>query len=187
LTSYGIRHRVIDVDVDDGELCPHGRDPRSWVMALAYLKAAAGRAACGPDLEPVVLLGADTVCVHDGEIIGQPRDEAHARRMIAEFSDREHLVLTGVALVDQSGLHRDVFMSLSRVQVGALSQREIEDYVRSGLWRGKAGGYNLRERIDAGWPVLYDGDPTGVMGLPMSIVVPRLSQFAKRCRASQTA
>ncbi len=179
LTSHGIRHSVVNVAIDDGELCSLGREPRSWVMSLAYLKAAAGRCdALFVHEESAVLLGADTICVQGGRIIGQPRDEDHARSMILELSNGVHDVLTGVALLDPLTGRRDLFFSAARVRVGHLLPVEVDSYVASGLWQGKAGGYNLGERLDAGWPIDFEGDPTGVMGLPMTLLVPRLSRFA---------
>jgi len=62
------------------------------------------------------------------------------------------------------------------VRVGPISDEQIEAYVASGEWRGKAGAYNLSERIEAGWPIECLGDPTTVMGLPMR----RLPEWLKR-------
>jgi septum formation protein len=50
---------------------------------------------------------------------------------------------------------------------GDVDDDAIDEYVASGQWRGKAGGYNLEERLEAGWPIECEGDPTTVMGLPM--------------------
>ena len=72
---------------------------------------------------------------------------------------------------------REVFVDRAEVSWGAVSDAEIDLYVVSGAWRGKAGGYNLRERIDAGWSIEFDGDPTSIMGLPMRALGPRLARF----------
>ena len=58
-----------------------------------------------------------------------------------------------------------------------LDDGEIERYVSAGGWRGKAGGYNLAERLAAGWPIRCEGDPTSVMGLPMARVAPLLREL----------
>ncbi|KAA0215200.1 MAG: septum formation protein Maf [Leptolyngbya sp. PLA3] len=180
LTSHGVRHEVIDADIDDAELAPGDRDPRSWVMALAYLKAQAGALGSRDAmlLDGTVFLGADTVCVKDGQIIGQPADEADARRILHLFRDTDHEVLTGVALLDTRTGQRDMFVDVARVHVGHVSDQQIEDYLASGHWRGKAGAYNLSERLEAGWPITYQGDPTSIMGLPMEALTARLSRFA---------
>ncbi|MCL4222320.1 MAG: Maf family protein [Phycisphaerales bacterium] len=180
MTSHGVRHQVIDAGIDDGELAPGNRDPRSWVMALAYLKAqAAARAARdSTHLYGSIVLGADTVCVKDGQIIGQPVDEADARRILSLFRDTDHDVLTGVALLNTRTGQRDLFVDVARVEVGHVSDEQIEDYLASGQWRGKAGAYNLSERLEAGWPITFQGDPTSIMGLPMEALTARLSRFA---------
>lgn len=97
---------------------------------------------------------------------------------------RGHRVVTGVALVrphpparipvppyaqaaEPPPLWRVLFADSARVRLGPISAVQLEEYLDSGLWQGKAGGYNLAERQAAGWPVQYDGDPTTIMGLPI--------------------
>jgi septum formation protein len=72
---------------------------------------------------------------------------------------------------------RHLFADAARVTMGALSDSDLENYLASGQWHGKAGGYNLLERIDAGWPLTYQGDPTTIMGLPMNRLVDRLNSI----------
>lgn len=176
LERHGLRHAVLDAGVDDGELSPGTADPRAWVMSLAYLKAAAGLEAARATLGPGwVVLGADTVCVDRGRIIGQPADGAEARAIIAGFRGREREVYTGVSLIDVDRSRRVIFLEAARVGLGWVPDEEIERYVSSGHWRGKAGGYNLLERLDAGWPLTYSGDAEGIMGLPMGAVKRRLA------------
>mgnify|MGYP000565195822 CR=1 FL=1 len=128
----------------------------------------------------VVILGADTVCAVGGRIIGQPRDEAHARDMINTLSDGEHQVLTGVALICPGTLRREIYVDESLVRVGVISDEQRESYLATGQWKGKAGAYNLSERMDAGWPLECVGDPTSVMGLPMATLEQRVSAFCER-------
>ena len=76
--EIGVAHAVIPAGVDDGDLSPGGVDPAQWVAALAYLKAASSAQlfVANPLVEHkvnTVVIGADTVCVHDGVILGQPR------------------------------------------------------------------------------------------------------------------
>lgn len=180
LESHGLRHRVVDADLDDGDLSAGDASPRAWVMSLAYLKAAAGLAAARGTLEPGwVVLGADTVCEADGKIIGQPRDEGEARAIIRGFRGREHAVYTGVSLIDVDSLRRVISLDASRVSVGWIEDDAIEAYVSSGAWRGKAGGYNLAERLAAGWPITCSGDPDGIMGLPMGLLRAELAELVR--------
>jgi len=169
LEGAGYRFAVMDPGVDDGRLTPGRVEPHEWAVALAYLKAWAvlDRVRGARGRGSALVLGADTICVQDGRIIGQPRDGGHAGRMIRSFVDREHEVITGVALIDASSGRRDLFADRARVRFRAISNAQIDAYVATGQWEGKAGGYNLHERLDAGWPIEYSGDATTIVGLPM--------------------
>ncbi|MFI4897224.1 MAG: Maf family protein, partial [Phycisphaerales bacterium JB059] len=175
LREHGFEFELASCSVDDGALRPgNASDPRAWVMSLALLKASA---AVGDPLASsgrMVVLGADTVCVRDGQIIGQPEDEAHARRMVRLLADGEHEVLTGVALICPGTLRREIYVERSVVRVGVIEDAHIDEYLATGRWRGKAGAYNLAERQRAGWPLECVGDPTSVMGLPMATLDERL-------------
>jgi septum formation protein len=152
--------------------------PAHWVAALAYLKAWAGTQL--PDASDCcVVLGADTTCVKGERMIGTPADETQARAMLRDLSDSEHEVITGVAIIDRRVPRGVIFTDSATVHVGALSDSMIDQYVAGGGWRGKAGGYNLSERMDAGWPIRFVGDQTTVMGLPMGALVPILRSLAK--------
>ena len=90
-------------------------------------------------------------------------------------------MVTGVALLwvtPEGDRRREILVDLARVTVGAIGPERIRAYIRSGQWRGKAGAYNLGERIEAGWPISYVGDPTTVMGLPMRALIARLDEAA---------
>jgi len=176
LEQHGYEYGLAESGLDDGELIPGGVDPASWVMALAYLKANAAAKKLSEEDRTRPVLGADTVCVVGGEVIGQPRDADDARRILELVSNGEHEVLTGVALICPCGHKRDVFFDRTTVRVGDLGPF-IDAYVASGDWRGKAGAYNLSERLEAGWPIEYDGDPTSIMGLPMDRLAARVDAF----------
>ncbi len=182
----GVRHRVLPAPIDDGQLLPGEVDPHQWVAALAYLKAASSAQlftaslADGSVVEPklnTVVIGADTVCVHDGEILGQPRDRDHARAMILAMSDATHEVLTGVAIVDPLTGRRELFIDRSLVRVGTIPEHDIIAYLDSNQWVGKAGAYNITERLAAGWPITFDGDETSIVGIPMTRTLERVARF----------
>lgn len=167
LVEEGIAHEVCDTGVDDGVLAAPTVAAAAWVTALAYLKAVAAA-----DLVPEgdLVLGADTVCVMDGEIIGQPRDDSHAARMVMGFAGRSHEVLTGVCLIRVGTGERWLRHDRALVWLGHPPMREVSAYVASGGWRGKAGGYNYIERLEAGWPLEVEGDVDTVVGLPRRVL-----------------
>ncbi|HED54765.1 MAG TPA: septum formation protein Maf [Phycisphaerales bacterium] len=178
LDRAGVRYELASTMVDDsGLVAGRGVEPEQWVMALAYLKAAGGCEGITGDGD-VVVLGSDTVCVDGGAVLGQPSDEAHAERMLRGFVGRTHRVLTGVALVNPATGHRELFYDSAVVRWGDVDQGEIGSYIASGQWRGKAGAYNLDERLSAGWPIEYEGDPGTIMGLPMRMLLDRLSAWS---------
>lgn len=179
LEEAGIPHTSQDPGIDDGLLRPGGATPSHWVAALAYLKAACALARHGRI--GACILGADTVCIVSGRIMGQPRDEADAAAMLHAFEDRPHQVLTGVAILsgpDQGSLaRREIFADSATVHMGVVGPARMAEYLSTGAWRGKAGAYNLEDRLAAGWPIRFDGDPTTVVGLPMRLLLPRLRRL----------
>ena len=180
--QIGIRHAVVPALVDDGQLAPGNVDPNQWVAALAYYKAASSAQECiatgsiDPTMHTVVI-GADTVCVHNGQILGQPADRQEAHAMIVSMSSAVHEVLTGIAIVDPKTGRRELFVDRSIVTVGEIAEHEIVSYLDSNQWQGKAGAYNITERLAAGWPITFSGDETSIVGLPMTRTLERVSQF----------
>lgn len=176
LREASIDFDTIEDGVDDSELTPTRADPRHWAAALAYLKASSAHRSLCHDKCSSVVLGADTIVVKGDRIIGKPRDRDHARRIIEALRDGSHHVITGVAIIDDSS-RRLIFADDTLVEVGHISQNQIDSYLATDLWRGKAGAYNLLERHEDGWPITWDGDPTTVMGLPMLRLIPLLRRY----------
>jgi septum formation protein len=178
LEQAGIPHFAGDPGIDDGVLRFDGGTPEQWVASLAYLKARAG-SDLSTDSE--VVLGADTVCIVDDRVLGQPRDAADAAAMLRSYENRAHRVVTGVALIYRDGpggpSKREIFADGATVRLGTLGPERIDAYIESGKWRSKAGAYNLEERLLAGWPIEFDGDPTTIVGLPMKRLIPRLRRL----------
>ena len=157
--------------------------PSALATALAEKKA---RSLAEQLRQSAVILAADTICVDERDnLIGTPSTEGEAREMIRTFSDCSHQVVTGVCLLavkaasgEQAAIETVKHAAdIAHVTLGKLSADQVEDYLALGTWQGKAGGYNLTERVDAGWPIDVQGDPTTVVGLPMAKVVPLLIEM----------
>lgn len=177
LEQSGVEVEVSPPDVDDGELQPGMISPIGWTMALAYLKARRVADSLRERLGPALtgsILAADTVCAHEGRILGQPDDIDEARDMLRSFRNTSHQTITGVCLLDLARGERHLLADAATVHVGAIPDDEIERYLATGEWRGKAGAYNLIERQRASWPIDCDGDPATVMGLPMRKLTARM-------------
>lgn len=140
--------------------------PVQYVKRLARMKAAAVAAQQGEGL----VLGADTVVVVEGEILGQPVDDQEACRMLRLLRGKWHEVLTGVALV-RAGISgcSIVDHETSRVRFAAMSDAEIEWYVVTGEPAGKAGAYAVQGR-GALFIEEIQGDYFNIVGLPIRLV-----------------
>jgi septum formation protein len=166
LTEWGYPHHAVKPPIDDGELVRGHVSAGAWVASLAFLKARSVWDTLDPTTgASTIVLAADTIVHKNGEILGQPRDPADARRIVSTLVRGTHRVLSGVCLIAQG--ERVWFVDASIVTVGDVPADAIEAYIDTGHWRGKAGGYNLHERIKDGWPISYEGDDTSIMGLPM--------------------
>ncbi len=149
-----------------------GRSPRTLAADLARQKALSLRPSIDDD---AVILAADTLCVAaDGRLIGTPASRAEARRILVGFREAAHEVITGVALLRRLDPAPRLLVAAAAVLLGPLADDQIDAYLDTDQWRGKAGGYNLSERLDAGWPLTVTGDPTTVVGLPMRALLPAL-------------
>jgi len=116
------------------------------------------------------VLGADTVVVVDGEILGQPRDTQDARRMLQLLRGKWHEVLTGVALVraEKNGCSI-VDHESTRVRFSQVSDEEIDWYIATTEPRGKAGAYAVQGSASL-FIEEIQGDYFNIVGLPVRLV-----------------
>jgi septum formation protein len=157
---------AVDESLDDGEAAA------DYVRRLARAKAEAGAASRLFGL----VLGADTVVVVEGEILGKPRDDEDARRMLRTLSGRWHEVLTGVALVRAESGRTLVGVETTRVRFAEMSEEEISWHVATGEPLDKAGAYALQ-----GHAALFiegiEGDYWNVIGLPVRLLYELVRRF----------
>jgi septum formation protein len=147
---------VVAADIDEA---PRLKEtPRALALRLARAKAGA---VAEPD---AVVLAGDTVVAVGRRLLGKPRDAAEARAFLQLLSGRNHRVLTGVAVAADGAVRTRVVET--RVAFKALSETEIENYVESGEWRGKAGGYGVQGRA-ARFVVGIVGSYSNIVGLPL--------------------
>ncbi|MGH9413442.1 MAG: Maf family protein [Terriglobales bacterium] len=159
LESCGWRVEVHSANIDESHR--PGEPAADYVHRLARAKAAA-------IVEPsACVLGADTIVVLGDELLGKPRDDAHARSMLQALSGREHEVLTGVCL--RRGSTELAAVETTRVWFAPLSAPEIDGYIASGEPRGKAGAYAIQGRAACFIPRI-EGSYSNVVGLPLALV-----------------
>lgn len=153
-----------DVDVSDiHEHIPGAARPAEVVEHLA-LRKARDVAARHPD---ALTLGADTIVVLDGEILGKPSDAVEAAQMLRRLSNNAHVVFTGIALVSSD--HTVTAHETTRVTFTDMTDAEIDAYVASGSPMDKAGGYGIQDDRGALFVRRIDGDYYNVVGLPLQL------------------
>jgi septum formation protein len=135
-------------------------DPGELVEHNALLKA---RAVPGP-----LVLGSDTAVAVDDDVLGKPAGPDEARAFIGRLSGREHAVWSGVALV--TGEDERSAVDCARVTFRTLEAKEMDWYVATGEWQGRAGGYAIQGR-GAALVERIDGDYNCVMGLPVAALM----------------
>ena len=159
LAAAGIVFTARAANVDE-QVLP-GELPDGHVRRLARAKAQAIAA----DMPDVVVLGADTVVVVDGEILGKPRDGEDARRMLALLSGRRHEVFTGVAVACQGRVVDTV--EVSTVDFAPLTPAEIGWYVASGEPLDKAGAYAI-QGLASRFVTRIAGSYSNIVGMPVA-------------------
>ena len=160
LDGLGVEFEVVVPDVEE---VSEG-DPAEVVVENALRKARAGLEQAG---KGTLVLGVDTDVVLDGRVLGKPEDERGARRRLAALSGRPHEVLSGVAL---AGRGERSALARSTVAFRALSEAEIDRYVRSGEWRDRAGGYAI-QGLGSTLVESLHGDLSNVIGLPIATLL----------------
>ncbi|BAD39355.1 Maf family protein [Symbiobacterium thermophilum] len=168
LRQVGIPFVVAVPEVDEHAV--HADSPAELVERLALRKARA----VSVRYPGAIVLGADTIVVVDGEVLGKPADRAEAEWMLGRLSGRSHQVLTGVALV--RGDEELVAHEETVVRFAPLSREQIQWYVETGEPMDKAGAYGIQGRA-AALIASISGDYYNVVGLPLHRTVQMLTQF----------
>lgn len=162
LSAVGWPFEAIVAGID--ESVRRDEDPAAYVQRLARGKAEVVAAS----LDSGLVLGADTTVVVNHQILGQPVDDADAKRMLLLLNGKWHEVLTGLALVRVGGESR-VEYETTRVRFADMSEREIDWYVATGEARGKAGAYGIQGAAGL-FIEEIQGDYFNIVGLPIRLV-----------------
>ncbi|MFY9647800.1 MAG: Maf family protein [Terriglobales bacterium] len=171
LRNAGISFEVQPADIVEDPL--PGESAKDCAERLAREKALAVAGQRPRD----TVLGADTVVVVDGELLGKPCDASDAARMLRMLSGRLHQVITGVCLVSSG--EPFVASETTLVTVSKISEQEIADYVASGEPMDKAGAYAI-QGIASRWIPRIEGDYSNVVGLPVALVWRMLGESSCR-------
>jgi septum formation protein len=173
LTLVGIAHEVRPADIDEEYLA--GEQPRAHAERLAREKTEV-IARESPD---ALVIGSDTIVVVDGDVLGKPRDEAHAAAMLSRLSGRAHTVITAVA-VRWRGVELSAVEEVG-VTFHSLAREDIAAYIATGEPMDKAGAYGI-QGYGATIVARVDGDYFAVMGLPLQRLVLLMAELGVRYR-----
>lgn len=203
LAGVGTDVRYERPDVDEAAIAAGIADPVAAAVQISLAKVHAvvsrleGDVRWGPG--PALVLGADTLVVHEGVGVGKPNDDEDLRRVLGELSGRSFEVVTAVAWSHLGGLtgedsRNDVVgrgaavdvttdVTTTTVELRRLDSTELEAYVRSGAGADKAGGLELQDRASH-FIRTVRGCFTNVMGLPLCLVAETLAvPGAQQCTA----
>lgn len=180
LKQIGVSFEVLPLRTAPGrmdviEVPRPGEDAVDFVQRMASEKAASGwRAVEGRKLLRFPVLGADTVVEVDEQSLGKPAGRDEAADMLRRLSGRSHWVHTAVAL--QQDARQEVRLSSSLVTFAPLQADELERYLDSGEFAGKAGAYAIQGRA-ALFVLRINGSYSGIMGLPLHDTAVLLKDF----------
>jgi septum formation protein len=177
LTQAGLDFTVESSDINEDR---HEHEiAAAYVQRLAEEKAQAVwnlRRSLDTQDDPLIVLGADTCVVSDGNILGKPTSAEDARRMLQLLSGRTHAVLTGIAAASRGKIHSDV--EVTQVTFNILKDAEIAEYVLSGEPLDKAGAYAI-QGYAARWIPRIEGCYFNVVGLPIARTIALLQEAAE--------
>lgn len=171
LAALGRPFTVQVADVD--ETARPGEPPIAYALRLARAKARVVAEATAEQASPALVVGADTIVVLDGAILGKPATAEEARAFLRRLRGRRHLVVTAVAVLPQGVGRRSAedgqaSWAATGVWMRGFSDAEIEAYVASGDALDKAGGYAIQH--PSFQPVAaLQGSETNVIGLPLGL------------------
>jgi septum formation protein len=149
--------------------------PAQHAEALSFFKARS----VASEVEAGMILGADTVVAYAGRLFGKPHDADDARKILGTLCGTTHEVITGVTLLDAESGSRLIEHETTRVTMRRMSRDELEAYIASGSWQGKAGAYGIQDRGDA-FVERIEGSFSNIVGLPMELLARMLDEFTQQ-------
>lgn len=167
--GYRFEVRPADESAESGSL--DGESPQELVARLARQKAAD----VARSVSSGVVIGCDTVAECNGVVLGKPSDRRHARQMLSMLSGRKHRVVSGLCLWQKPDGEPLVRVDETTLRMDRLSDLQIDEYLDSGAWQGKAGAFGYQDQL--GWVRVIEGSESNVVGLPMELLADMLREI----------
>lgn len=176
LHQIGMDFSVQPSNVDESIISTIGMKPEDFVSQLAELKA---KDVAQSLSNQSIVLGADTIVVLDGEILGKPIHKNDATQMLTSLSGNTHSVYTGIALVNSKTKQSTIAVQKTDVSFRELSPEEIRDYVETGSPMDKAGSYGIQDDFGAVFVSHIVGCYYNIVGLPLELFYRTLRTFVQ--------
>lgn len=176
--QLGLSFEIIPSNIDEDTV--NETNPVTLVKKLAELKALS----VANIVNRGIIVGADTIVVLDNEIIGKPKDNVDAVRILKKLSGSTHKVYSGIALIQKPSFKRSVAYAQSTVTMRKLTLSEINKLAKKHI--DKAGAYAIQEKNDA-FVKKIDGDYYNVVGLPVKLLEKMLLKFGIKIDTSSLA
>ena len=162
LADAGYQFEVHPADINEQEI--NAPSPSELAQRLAMAKADAVATQYPDD----VVLAADTIVCLGEQVMGKPADAAAAKKMLELLSGTTQIIITGVCIMRKSADLQQSYRVMSAVRMDNLTAEQIDQYIASGDWEGKAGGYGIQDHDP--FVKRMAGSHTNIVGLPMETV-----------------
>lgn len=169
--GYEFRVEVPDESAECG-VCSQ-ETPPELVARLAYQKAAN----VAQRIDSGLVIGCDTVAECHGSILGKPANRQHARQMLNLLRGREHRVYSGLCVWKRPEDDKHLEVDVTRLRMTAISDDELEQYLDTDAWEGKAGAFGYQDGLP--WIEILEGSASNVVGLPMELLARMLGQVQR--------
>lgn len=174
LNQMGIDHTIIVSEINEDDM--RGLPPREMVEGLAQMKAKAVADHLEEAQKNSLVIGADTIVVLHGQILGKPNNEEEARKMLTLLSGKMHLVYTGVSVIRPTDGKEETFAQKTKIYMKHMSSDEIMQYILTKEPLDKAGSYGIQGKGGV-FVEKIEGDYFSVMGLPIAKLYDTLKKF----------
>jgi MAF protein len=172
MREYGYHFVVVESPIQEPDEMGPDVPPIQQAEALSYFKARSVK----PLVHDGIIVAADTIAANEREVFGKPIDRGDARRILTALMGTEHRVITGLTLLDAATDQREILHEVTIVRMRQMGDDDLDRYLNSGAWNGKAGAYGIQDHGDA-FIEHIEGSYTNVVGLPMELLARKLAEW----------
>ena len=182
LREAGIAFEAVSPKHEEPDTSLWKFSPEEFAQSASYFKARS----VADDYPDRVILAADTVVALQGKPFGKPVDRDDARRILSTLAGTTQQVITGVTLYEPASGRRLIEHAVTHVTMRLISDAELDAYLDTGEWEGKAGAYGIQESADA-FVEKTEGSFSNVVGLPIELVLEMLAAFGAKPDRDRTS